>query len=401
MNEALFILILGTLIVMSVFASSCLKRAGIPSLVGFILLGVAIRVVGDPAGFLSTRSEEIFKLLGRLGVICLLFRVGLESDIKSLLRQLRHASVIWACDVAVSGFVGFAASHWLLGMHFVPSLFIGAAMTATSVGVSVDTWRGAGALESRRGKLLIDVAEMDDISGVVVMALLFSIAPLLKTGGESFLLGRVAKTLGFTIVKLFGFGAFCFIFSRFLEQRFTGFIRKMEHRPGPMISIAGTAIIMAALAGLLGFSVAVGAFFAGLVFSRDPKAVKMDTAFDSVYALFVPFFFIHIGLSMKPGVFLDALWIGLFLVLFAAAGKLVGAGGGTRLFTGWRGTLLVGMSMIPRAEIAMIIVQKDLSLGDWAMPHELFGGMIVVSMLSCLGVPVLLRRMLLRWKDSL
>jgi Kef-type K+ transport system membrane component KefB len=164
-----------------------------------------------------------------------------------------------------------------------------------------------------------------------------------------------------------------------------------------MISIVGTAIVMAALAGMLGFSVAIGAFFAGLVFSRDPKAVKVDTAFESLYDLFVPFFFIHIGLSMSGGIAVDILFVGLILTLFAVAGKLAGAGMSARLFTGWRGTLLLGLSLVPRAEISMIITQKGLSLGDWAMLHELFGGMIVVSMLSCLVLPVLLRRLLLRW----
>lgn len=398
MNESLFILILGILIVISIFMSSYLQRVGIPSLVGFILLGFMIRVVGEPLEFLSIYSREIFRVLGDLGVICLLFRIGLESDLRNLLQQLRHASVIWACNVAFSGLVGFTASYWLLGQRFVPSLFIGTAMTATSVGVSVDTWREAGALKSGYGKILIDVAEMDDISGVVVMALLFSIAPVLREGGDAILFGKMATTLGLTIAKLIGFGVFCFVFSRFLERRFTGFIKKMEQGPGPMISIAGTAIIMSALAGLLGFSVAIGAFFAGLVFSSDPKAVKMDTVFESVYELFVPFFFINIGLSMKPGVFVVALWIGLFLTLFAVVGKLVGTGIGMRLFTGWRGTLLLGMSMIPRAEISMIIIQKGLSLGDWAMPHKLFGSMIVVSTLTCLAVPILLRRLLVHWK---
>jgi len=394
MREPLVILLIGGLVVIAIFASSCLKKLGLPSLIGLLLLGILIRFIDSRTGALTRRAETIFNTLSRLGVICLLFRIGLESDLKGLLKQLKHASFIWIFDVSLSGFSGFAASHWILGFGMIPSLFSGIALTATSVGIAVNVWQETGRIDSKNGKLLIDVAELDDISGVVIIALLFGIAPHLREGAGVSLLPQIGRSFGLEILKLLGFGGFCYFFSRFVERKFTLFLRKMERGPGPMISIAGTAIIMAALAGILGFSEAIGAFFAGLVFSRDPNAVKMETSFEAIYELLVPFFFIGIGLSIEPSALESSVVAGAALLLFAIAGKYIGAGGASLAFTGWGGALLLGTSMVPRAEIAMIIMLKGKSLGKWAVPPELFGAMAVVSMASCVVMPVVLRALL-------
>jgi Kef-type K+ transport system membrane component KefB len=111
----------------------------------------------------------------------------LESNLAGLLTQLKRASYVWLAGVAISAAVGYLAAAFM-GLALIPRLFVAIALTATSVGVSVGVWHEAGALESSTGELLVDVAEMGDISGIIFMALLFAIAPVLQSGLSSGLL---------------------------------------------------------------------------------------------------------------------------------------------------------------------------------------------------------------------
>ena len=151
---------------------------------------------------------------------------------------------------------------------------------------------------------------------------------------------------------------------------------------------------------LLGFSEAIGAFFAGLVFSRDPQAVRIDASFDLLYELFVPFFFIGIGLKIDPVNFLAGLSLGSILLIVAVLGKLIGAGVPAAIAVGWTGAILIGISMLPRAEIMMVVMQHGLQLGTWAVPSQVFAGMVVVSAATSIATPVLLRPLLQHWPQK-
>lgn len=389
---------LGGLLIASMFLKSWLERLGLPPLVAFLGLGLLLRLADGEWGLLGDLGHGTFQVLADLGVICLLFRVGLESDLAGLARQLRRASVLWLLSVVASGAAGFAVAYYALGQALLPGVFVAVALTATSVGVPMAVWHRAGKLDSASGELLIDVAEMDDVSGVVLMALLFGGASTLV--GEAAALGPLAWTLAEVLVRLGGFMALCYLFSRYLEKRVTHFFRRMERGPDPMITVAGMAIVIAALAGLLGFSVAIGAFFAGLVFSRDPEAVKMEASFQAVHDLFVPFFFIGIGLAVEPSSLPGGVFLGLVLLVAAVGGKMAGVGGPALLWTGWRRATLLGLSMVPRAEIAMIIMERGRAMAREVVPPELFSGMTLVTLITCTAVPLVLRPLLRRWEAA-
>jgi Kef-type K+ transport system membrane component KefB len=395
-REPLIILLVGFLLLLAIFIKSRLLRLGVPALLGFLLLGLGLRALEQSFAFLGEQGMELFALLSKIGVICLLFRIGLHADLKSLLKQIRSALMIWPCDVAVSGSVGFLFCYLILGAGAAASLFAAVAATATSVGVSISVWEDAGAMETENGELMLDVAELDDISAIVLMALLFGLAPVLQAGA-AIPVGRVLGSFGFVAAKLVAYGGACFLFSRFVEKNYTAFFQRMEKGPEPMITIAATAFIIAALAALLGFSVAMGAFFAGLMFSRDPKAVRISTSFDAIYELFVPFFFIGIGLSVNLSVAIKALYAGLILSGAAVLGKALGIGIPTRMLRGTKDAGLIAVSMVPRAEIALIVIQKGHSLG--MVPDHIYGGMVVVILFTCTIIPLLLRRLLARWQQ--
>ncbi|MFP3868375.1 MAG: cation:proton antiporter [Desulfobacteraceae bacterium] len=395
-SHPLVILLVGILVVLAMLAKSGCHRAGIPPLIGYILLGFLLSCIDVQVGCVAG-CHEIFKLLAEIGVIVLLFRIGLESNVSGLLHQLRRASLIWVAGVLCSGLLGYLAAALILGLPLISSLFVAIALTATSIGVSVAAWQDAQALNSSTGELLIDVAELDDISGIVLMALLFAVVPVLQGQANKSLLPVVGLTAILLLAKLAGFGTFCSLFSLWIERQVTEFFARITSPPHLALVVAGISFMMAALAALLGFSVAIGAFFAGLVFSRDPQAVKIDASFEALYDFFSPFFFIGIGLNIDPGAISAGLELGLLLLVVAILGKLLGHGLPAVITLGWTGALVLGLSMIPRAEIAMIIMERGLSLGSWAVPPAVYAAMVLVLATTCIISPITVRPLLRRW----
>jgi Kef-type K+ transport system membrane component KefB len=393
------ILCIGVIIVLAILVKNGLRRLGLPPLVGFIALGFLLNLAHIEFGFLDAGARKIFRLLAEIGLITLLFRIGLESNIIGLLRQLRRASFVWLSGVTVSAALGYGAAA-LMGLALLPCLFVAIALTATSVGVTVGIWHDAGALDSSLGELLVDVAELDDISGIILMALLFAVAPVLQSGRNLEVLPIALKTGALLLLKLALFGLACYGFAHYLEGRITAFFRRFATPPAPMLVVGGLGFVMASLAGVLGFSMAIGAFFAGLVFSRDPDAVKIDASFDSLYDLFSPFFFVGLGLHLDPRGLSGALGLGLVLLMAAVVGKLLGHGLPVLPSLGWSGALLVGVSMAPRAEIALIIMEQGLKLGKWAVPSEVYAAMVLVSAATCMFTPFVVRSLLNRWPEA-
>ena len=392
----LLILLTGGVIVLNILIKSRLERTGLPPLIGYLALGIAIQSADIQLEFLSHGGREAFEFLAKIGLITLLFRIGLESNMKGLLRQLRRASIVGFAGIITSGLMGFFGALYILDLSLITSLIVGTALTATSVGISVGVWQEAGSIKSPNGQTLVDVAEIDDIAAVILMALLFTMLPVIRDGAEGSLLSLLAGSSAFFFLKLIAFGAFCFVFSRLVEPRLTEFFRSIESAPDPMLMISGVGFIIAALAGLIGFSLAIGAFFAGLVYSRDPQAVNMEGSFLPLYALFSPFFFIGIGLNIEPQSIGTALGLGTILLVIAIVGKIL-AGVPVLFVRGFSGAVLIGTSMVPRAEIAMVIMKRGLSLGEWAVPSQVFGAMVMVSGATCIFSPIVVRSLLRRW----
>ena len=388
------VLLVGLTLIASILIKAALQRIGIPPLVGYLLLGIAMGVVNSLVYFLTPSVREVYGFLAELGIISLLFRVGLESNLAGLIRQLPRASFILLGNLSFSGILGFLAASKLLQLQLIPSLFISIALMATSVGISVSVWQEAKALNTDNGELLIDIAEMDDIAAIALMSLFFAMIPVLNGDVEANILPVFLDTISPFLLKVAIFGTLCLIMFRYLEKPMTRWFERLESAPDPMLMVAGTAFIIAALAGLMGFSVAVGAFFAGLVFCRDPDAVNFDASFGTLYEFFVPFFFIHIGLQLEIASFSTTLNLVIVLLTVAVVGKVVGTGLPAILTTDKVSALLLSISMIPRAEIGMVIMERGRQLGDWAVSPQIFTSMIVVSAITCIFCPMLLRPLL-------
>lgn len=397
------VLLVGLLVLASLLVKAGMRRLRLPPEVAFIALGILIRGIDTftPAALLGEGTEKVLRFLADLGVVVLMFRVGLHSNLKALTEKLGRASMVWVRDMTISGLVGFLGAYYLLNFDWIPSTVIAVALTATSVGVSVSVWQRTGNIDSDTGELLIDVAEMDDISGVVLMAMLFSVLPVLQQGGAG---GDVAwsvlKTFGIFLSLFAGFVALCALFSKYFEKPLRCFFQRFEPAPDPMLTVIGIGIVLAAVAGLLHFSLAVGAFFAGLMFSRDPDSIKDERSFQVVCDLLVPFFFVGIGIHLHLTGLHQALLPGLVLIGLAAAGKYVATGLPLPPIRSWEGGALLGLSMIPRAEIAMIVMQKGLAKGPWAVPQKAYSSMVLVTLVTCSAIPPLLKWMISRYRPS-
>lgn len=392
-THAVWVLLIGVAIMLAALVSSLAQRLAIPAVVGYLVMGVFMGTVDTQWTLLGTRGREAFSLLGDVGIVVLLFRVGLESNLKGLLAKLGSAARVWLGDVVVSGGFGFLAAYYLAGLPLVPSLLVTVALTATSVGVSVAVWDSRQALDTPNGRLLLDVAELDDISAVILMALLFSLLPVISVGGD--LAGPLLAASGLFAVKFALFAGLCIVFARYLEEPLSRLVASLKYAPERMLTVAGAGLVIAALAGLFGFSLAIGALFAGLLFSRDPQAVRTEARFNDLYAFFMPFFFIGIGLQVNLAALAGAASLGLILLAAAVMGKLLGAGLPARLATRSKGAMLIAVSMIPRAEIALIISHQGRQAGF--VTENIYAALVLVSAVTCLVAPWIVHGLLGRW----
>jgi Kef-type K+ transport system membrane component KefB len=167
-----------------------------------------------------------------------------------------------------------------------------------------------------------------------------------------------------------------------------------------MLMIIAIGLMIAALAEGLGLSLAIGAFFGGLAFSRDPETARERMCFQPLYDFFTPFFFIGIGLHIDPTAFAHALWPGLLLLTAAVIGKVIGAGAPVVTGGGMIGAAVTGISMVPRAEIAMIVMEKGFDLGSDIVPQKLFAAMVIVVAGTTLLTPAILPSFVRAWSQK-
>ncbi len=249
----LIILLMGVALTLAILIKTLLAKIGIPALIGYLILGFILKLLDAQSNFLSREAEEIFEFLAELGIISLLFRVGLESDLVGLLRQLPKAFGVLIGDVLISGVFGFVTAYFFLKIALIPSLFIAIAFTATSVGVSVSVWREKNAVRTSNGEILLDVAELDDIISVILMAFLFTVAPSVHDGTQLSILSTLAVTSKIFLIKAIGFGALCLLFSRYVEINLTQFFSKIEKPPDPHVRGSWSGLYYCCACWIAGF----------------------------------------------------------------------------------------------------------------------------------------------------
>jgi Kef-type K+ transport system membrane component KefB len=355
------------------------------AVVGIIVMGI---VIGPSLLNLVTYTDFV-ATLAHLGAVVLLFTIGLEFDIKDIWK-VRYV-IIALCGVIVPALSGFFLAG-LFDFDFKASVFIGTALTATSIAITANVLREMGKLQNDAAKAIIAAAVIDDILGLLAL----STSQGLVSGDLSSvtILITLAKAVGFIVIGII-LGKL--VFSRLLVRLAC---TKMSSRFPECIFLFTimVAFLYAMAAEYVNLSAIVGSFMAGTSFAgvKLTRGAAFKEGAEHLQIIFASIFFVSLGVIMNlHNVSLSLLWFVLALTALAIVTKIIGCG--LPAFfqrMGIRNSLIVGVGMVPRGEVAMIVALIGLSQG--LISQSAYAGLILMSLLTTIFPPLILRNWLFR-----
>jgi Kef-type K+ transport system membrane component KefB len=378
-----FLLALIAIFVAAKLFGELAERVGQPAVLGELVGGVLVGVSGL---HIVNPHDVTIHLLSELGVILLLFLIGLETDLKKLMTVGGSATAVAIVGVALPLAGGFALGQ-LLGLRVIVSIFLGASLTATSVGITARVLSDLGHLQDDESQVILGAAVVDDIIGLVLLTLVGTLA----AGGELTFLG-----VGKIIVIAFGFVLLAIVIGSQLAPMLIRAIDRIEMRRGLFFAAIVFAFLLAWLAQKVGSAIIIGSFAAGLVLARTHRGKEIEREVHDVAQFFIPIFFVVVGAaidlrSINPfnAEGRQFLWIGLALTAVGIVGK-VAAG-----FVVWNKSLnrtVIGIGMIPRGEVGLIFA--TIGLSSKLLSPGLYSAVALMVMLTTFIAPPLLRRLL-------
>lgn len=377
----LFVLILFAKIAAIVF-----EMIRLPPVIGEIIVGI---IIGNTFlfDFLELGTNiEVLSVLAELGVIFLLFSIGLETPFSELKKVGGTAILVAVLGVVFPFIFGYLLIAYS-GYPQIEALFIGAAMTATSVGITARVIKDMNLMNSIESKVIIGAAVIDDILGLVVLAMVSGIA----SGGAL----DIVNTVIVAALAVLFVVAVVFVGSGMLPK-FRKRTPDFKTLPSPLslrrkISPLAVALIvcfgLSAMASYVGLAAIVGAFLAGMVFAEFKDIFNVEEQFGAINEFLVPFFFLYIGISVDLSTFGGIAVLALIISFVAIATKFIGCGiGAYRL--GAKSAAIVGIGMAPRGEVGLIIASVGLSIGS--ISNDMFSVVVFMSLLTTLVAPPLL-----------
>lgn len=359
---------------------------GAPGVIGELIAGILI----GPSLFGWVQPSDAILILAEIGVILLLFEVGLETDISKLLNTGGKA-----VTVALGGFIaplvmGFAAAHYLFDQSILISLFIGGTLTATSIGITARTLMDVHQQNSAEGQITLGAAVLDDVLGVILLALLYEFS----VSGE---------VNWINASKVFAFVAFFFLMAPIMAKLLSHLISHLDQRidnPGLIpVTIVSLVLFFAWLAHWFGAPELLGGFAAGLALSRRfflpfglsiktnaDFSQKIESQMKPIIQLFTPIFFVAIGLSLdlrQVDWSSPMFWaFSLSLLVIAIVGKFTGA---LLIKEPYPRKIVIGMAMVPRGEVGLIFAGLGSAAGVFT--DNIYTSMIMVVLYTSLLSP--------------
>ncbi len=373
-------------------------RAGQPAVLGELIFGI---LLGNLAllgyhGLETLRSDPSIDMLSRLGVIVLLFEVGLESTVGQMLK-VGWSSLLVACIGVIVPFgLGWAVGAWLLptGSVYVHA-FLGATLTATSVGITARVLRDLGRTSTREARIILGAAVIDDVLGLVILAVVAGIIAAANQG-STLSYGSIGLTLG----KAVGFLVGALVIGVLTSRRLFSLASRLQTRGVLLAAGLAFCFLLSWLASLVGLAPIVGAYSAGLILEEvhyrdfaERGERSLDHLIHPISSFLAPVFFVLMGIRTdlhafaQPGVALLALG----LTVAAVVGKqFAGLGVVTREVD----RITVGIGMIPRGEVGLIFANIGLTLvvaGERVVTDSTFAAVVVMVVASTLLTPPALR----------
>jgi len=379
-NTAKILLDLFLIFAAAKVAGEIFNRLKQPVVVGEILAGMLI----GPSLLGWIGHSSFLDIFAELGVIFLLFTVGLQTDLTEMVRVGKHALAVAVGGVTLPFILGYALMA-ALNRPLVESLFVATALVATSVGITARVLADLGKLQTRAARVILGAAVVDDILGMIVLAVVIGISR-----GKFSLLSTLLVA-----IEAIAFTAFVVVLGRKAIGTFSHKIPKL-HMPQPAFAL-GLALCLglSAAASYIGLAAIIGAFLAGLVLAEATEATRLRQNMEPIYEFLVPIFFVITGSRMDlPKLFTPPIIsLTLLVVLVAVIGKFLGCGAAAfRL--GRHDATAVGVGMIPRGEVGIVVAMVGLSRG--VISGDLFSVVISMSILTTLMTPPLLRLLLAR-----
>ncbi|WP_446364367.1 cation:proton antiporter [Coleofasciculus sp. G3-WIS-01] len=330
-------------------------------------------------------QSEVVSVLAEIGVIILLFEIGLESDLRELKEVGYQAAIVAVVGVVAPFAGGTAGLMFFFHVAAIPAIFAGAALTATSIGITSKVLSELGRLKSKEGQIIVGAAVIDDVLGIIVLAVVASLA---KTG-EVDVFNVIYLIISATVFLL---GSI--FLGKFFNHSFVTIADKLQTRGKLVIPAFTFAFLMAFLANVIQLEAILGAFAAGLVLDETDKRKELDKQVVPIADILVPIFFVTVGAKADLGVLNPAvpanregLVIAVFLIAVAIIGKLI---------TGWTfigqpqiNRFAIGVGMIPRGEVGLVFAGIGSASGVLSKPLE--AAIIIMVILTTFLAPPFLR----------
>lgn len=364
------------------------RRVGQPAVVGELLAGVLLgaSVLGlvNPQDQHDPASEALH-LLAEIGVVVLLFEIGLETDLRKLLRVGGPSMLVAVVGVALPFALGYAVSA-ALGFGGLTAVVVGASLTATSVGITARVLSDLGRLQEPESQIVLGAAVIDDVIGLIILTIVSG----LSAGNEMTAVG-VAKIAGVAI----GFLIVTLLVGAFLVPPIFRWFSNIDIPGTPTLQAVMLAFGLAWAAHEAGSALIIGAFAAGLLLNRTPQREEIEHGVAHLGHLFVPVFFVSVGAAVDVRVFNPAdpanwttLAIGGLLIVAAVAGKFA-AGYAPFWFRGKKH--VIGIAMVPRGEVGLIFANMGLASG--VFNAAVFSAVTLMVLVTTFLAPPILRQL--------
>ncbi|WP_215618879.1 cation:proton antiporter [Leptothoe kymatousa] len=330
-------------------------------------------------------QSEVISVLAEIGVVILLFEIGLESDLKELIRVGPQAAVVAIVGVVVPFVAGTVGLIAFFNVATIPAIFAGAALTATSIGITAKVLAELQTLSSREGQIIIGAAVLDDVLGIIVLAVVASLA---KTGEI-----EITNVI-FLIIGAAVFLVGSILIGRLLSPFFVMVVDQMQTRGQVLISSLIFAFVLSYIAAAIQLEAILGAFAAGLILAETTKRKELEEQISPIADMLVPVFFVTVGAHTDISVLnplnpdnREGLIIASFLVIVAIIGKVIT--GFTVFGQEDINRLAIGVGMIPRGEVGLVFAGVGAASG--VLSESLDAAIIVMVIFTTFVAPPLLR----------
>jgi Kef-type K+ transport system membrane component KefB len=397
--STVFLVLIAILLLGKLFGELA-ERVGQPAVLGELVAGVILG--GSMLGVIpatDTPLGEVIHVFAEIGVSILLFEIGLETDLKEMFRVGKEAAAVALVGVVLPfglGFLYWYSANPAIGVQpegigfWVVAIFIGATLTATSVGITARVLSDLRQMHRPEARIIIGAAVIDDVLGIVILAVVAGLA-----GGAAVGALAVGKIFAFAV----GFLVLAVVIGNRAAPYLFNIVDRMRVRGVLLVTAVCFALLLAALADLSGSAMIIGAFAAGIILSSTNQFDAVVERIEPVADVFTPIFFVVVGAPVNVRLFIpgsedfsaDVLAIGLILTVIAVIGKVMA---GFAVRTPGINRLAIGVGMVPRGEVGLIFAA--IGLREGILNNSVYSAVLIMVILSTFLVPPILKPLLQR-----